>query len=395
MLTIDALTKRFGPATAVDAVSIQVDQPAMIGVIGKSGAGKSTLLRMLNLLERPSEGTISFEDRDVTALTGKGARAWQADCAMVFQQFNLVPRMDVVSNVLNGILNRTHAARAMFALWHREDVHRAIDILARLGIEDHATKRAEALSGGQQQRVAIARALMQDPKIILADEPIASLDPMNAQIVMDSLRAIHEEDGRTVICNLHTLAADTGYGSGHFLAWLERQGIEAHVPVIDHRGRKKRYLPKEAFAYDEVSDTYTCPQGKTLRRSGAKRGQPTRIEAEQIPYYPSRSDCGPCPIRADCAPSGLRKISRSVHEPARDRARAREGTDAFIASTRLRRRVERVFACIKHHDDLHRVRLRGLRGADEQFLLATTARNLKRMVRLGADRRPPGHAMAA
>ncbi len=214
-----------------------------------------------------------------------------------------------------------------------------------------------------------------------AEEPIA------AYRMIDRIRERHGVRPRI-------LAADTGYGSGHFLAWLEQQGIETHVPVIDHRGRKKRYLPKEAFAYDEASDTYTCPQGKTLRRSGAKRGQPTRIEAEQIPYYPSRSDCGPCPVRADCAPSGLRKISRSVHEPARDRARAREGTDAFVVSTRLRRRVERVFACIKHHDDLHRVRLRGLRGADEQFLLATTARNLKRMVRLGAGQ-PPAKAPVA
>ncbi|WP_316013633.1 phosphonate ABC transporter ATP-binding protein [Roseobacter sp. HKCCA0434] len=205
MLSIEKLTKRFGPATAVDAVSIEVPRPAMIGVIGKSGAGKSTLLRMLNLLERPSEGAIRFEGRDVTTLRGAEARGWQADCAMVFQQFNLVPRMDVVSNVLHGTLNRTGTLRALFALWSQEDVHRAIDILARLGIADHAAKRAEALSGGQQQRVAIARALMQDPKIILADEPIASLDPMNAQIVMDSLRAIHEEDGRSVICNLHTL----------------------------------------------------------------------------------------------------------------------------------------------------------------------------------------------
>jgi phosphonate transport system ATP-binding protein len=205
MLEIAELTKRFGAATAVDAVSLTVDRPIMIGVIGRSGAGKSTLLRMLNLLERPTGGAIRFEGREVTALKGAAARAWQADCAMIFQQFNLVPRMDVVSNVLHGILNRRSVWRAALSLWAREDVERAIDILDRLGIAEHAPKRAEALSGGQQQRVAIARALMQDPKVILADEPIASLDPMNAQVVMDALRRIHEEDGRTVVCNLHTL----------------------------------------------------------------------------------------------------------------------------------------------------------------------------------------------
>jgi phosphonate transport system ATP-binding protein len=124
---------------------------------------------------------------------------------MIFQQFNLVPRLDVVSNVLHGTLNRRSTLATLFSLWPRADIHRAIDILERLGIAEQAAKRAEALSGGQQQRVAIARALMQDPKVILADEPIASLDPMNAQIVMDTLRRIHDEDGRTVIANLHTL----------------------------------------------------------------------------------------------------------------------------------------------------------------------------------------------
>jgi phosphonate transport system ATP-binding protein len=205
VLRIASLTKTFGTTTAVDAVTLSVDAPTMIGVIGASGAGKSTLLRMINLLERPTSGRIVFEGREVSALRSTQARGWQADCAMIFQQFNLVPRMDVVSNVLHGTLYRTGTLRALTAFWPERDVRRAIDILARLGIHEQAGKRAEALSGGQQQRVAIARALMQDPKLILADEPIASLDPMNAQTVMESLRAIHDEDGRTVICNLHTL----------------------------------------------------------------------------------------------------------------------------------------------------------------------------------------------
>ncbi|MBY6151593.1 phosphonate ABC transporter ATP-binding protein [Vannielia litorea] len=205
MLVIDKLTKRFGANTAVSAASFTVDQPMMIGIIGRSGAGKSTLLRMLNRLTDASEGAIRFEGRDVLGLSGAARRGWQADCAMIFQQFNLVPRMDVVSNVLHGTLGRRSTFSTFFNLYPRDDIHRAIDILDRLGIAEQAPKRAEALSGGQQQRVAIARALMQDPKIILADEPIASLDPMNAQVVMQSLRRIHEEDGRTVIANLHTL----------------------------------------------------------------------------------------------------------------------------------------------------------------------------------------------
>ncbi|SFE37796.1 phosphonate ABC transporter ATP-binding protein [Roseivivax sediminis] len=205
MLAIEGLTKRFGTNTAVDAASFTVDEPRMIGIIGASGAGKSTMLRMINRLTDATEGRVAFEGRDVLTLRGKARRDWQSDCAMIFQQFNLVPRLDVVSNVLHGTLGRRSTLATIFNLFPREDIHRAIDILARLGIAEHAAKRAEALSGGQQQRVAIARALMQEPKMILADEPIASLDPMNAQTVMEALRRIHEEDGRMVIANLHTL----------------------------------------------------------------------------------------------------------------------------------------------------------------------------------------------
>jgi len=205
MLEIRDVTRRFGRNTAVDKVALRIPHGQMIGVIGRSGAGKSTLLRMINRLLDPSQGSIFFDGSEVSAFRGVALRSWQRDCAMIFQQFNLVPRLDVVSNVLHGTLNRRSTAATIFNLFPQADIHRAIDILDRLGIADHAPKRVEALSGGQQQRVAIARALMQDPKIILADEPIASLDPMNAQVVMDTLRRINDEDGRTVVCNLHTL----------------------------------------------------------------------------------------------------------------------------------------------------------------------------------------------
>jgi phosphonate transport system ATP-binding protein len=205
MLRFDKITKTYGANTAVQSASFCVNEPMMLGIIGRSGAGKSTLLRVLNRLTDTTSGEITFDGLNVTALQGAAKRSWQSQCAMIFQQFNLVPRMDVVSNVLHGTLNRQSTLATMFNLYPDEDIHKAIDILDRLGIAEHAPKRAEALSGGQQQRVAIARALMQDPRIILADEPIASLDPMNAQIVMQSLRDIHEQDGRMVIANLHTL----------------------------------------------------------------------------------------------------------------------------------------------------------------------------------------------
>ena len=205
VLKLSNVTKVFGNSTAVNDVSFDVARPMMIGIIGASGAGKSTLLRSLNRLTDITSGEISYKSEHVHDLKGSKKRKWQANCAMVFQQFNLVPRMDVVSNVLHGTLNKRSTLSTFFNLYPQSDIEKAILILERLGVAAHAAKRAEALSGGQQQRVAIARSLMQNPEIILADEPIASLDPMNAQIVMDTLRRIHDEDNRTVVCNLHTL----------------------------------------------------------------------------------------------------------------------------------------------------------------------------------------------
>ena len=204
-IEIDRLTKTFGGVTAVDAVTLAVDRPQMVGVIGRSGAGKSTLLRMINRLTDASAGRILIDGTDVLALRGAALRRWRRDCAMVFQQFNLVPRLDVATNVMLGRLNGHGLIPSMFNVFTDAQIGDALAALERLGIAEQAAKRAEALSGGQQQRVAIARALMQRPRLILADEPIASLDPLNAQIVMDALRQIHEEDGLTVICNLHTL----------------------------------------------------------------------------------------------------------------------------------------------------------------------------------------------
>jgi phosphonate transport system ATP-binding protein len=205
LLQVKNVTRMFGAKAAVDNANFAVEKSAFVGIIGRSGAGKSTFLRMMNRLTDATSGEILFQGRNILALKGAEMRAWQGQCAMIFQQFNLVPRLDVASNVMHGVLNRRSTLATMFNLWSEADITRALSILDRLGIAEQAPKRAEALSGGQQQRVAIARALMQDPKVILADEPIASLDPMNAQIVMDTLRRIHDEDGRMVIANLHTL----------------------------------------------------------------------------------------------------------------------------------------------------------------------------------------------
>ena len=210
MLKISHVTRRFGDKLAVDDVTLEIPAGQMVGVIGRSGAGKSTLLRMINRLNDVSSGYIEYAGVKVSELRGQDLRNWQRDCAMIFQQFNLVPRLDVITNVMLGRLNGRNPLLNLLQVFTTEEQLLALKALERLDIAQTAMQWAQTLSGGQQQRVAIARALMQGPKVILADEPIASLDPRNAQIVMDSLRDINAE-GITVITNLHTLDTARAY----------------------------------------------------------------------------------------------------------------------------------------------------------------------------------------
>ncbi len=205
MLELEHLSRRFGDKTAVADASLTIAHGEMVGIIGRSGAGKSTLLRLINRLIEPSAGRILSDGRDVTGLRGAELRAWRARTAMIFQQFNLVNRLDVLTNVLCGRLNQMPTTRVLFKIFTPAERALAIRALDRLGLADVAMNRADALSGGQQQRVAIARALMQEPSVMLADEPIASLDPINAKVVMDALLDINQRDGITVLTNLHTL----------------------------------------------------------------------------------------------------------------------------------------------------------------------------------------------
>lgn len=211
MFELKNVTRRFGKKLAVDSVTLAIPQGQMVGIIGRSGAGKSTLLRMINRLQEPSSGSVHFAGVEVSGLRGRALRNWQRDCAMIFQQFNLVPRLDVLTNVMLGRLNHRSTLMSLLNIFTREERVHAIAALERLGIEQTALQAAGTLSGGQQQRVAIARALMQNPKMVLADEPIASLDPLNAKIVMDALRDINEREGITVITNLHTLDTARNY----------------------------------------------------------------------------------------------------------------------------------------------------------------------------------------
>ena len=204
-LKIINLKKRFKNINAVNGISLEINEGEIIGIIGRSGAGKSTLLRMINRLVEPSEGSIEFDDINITSLKGKALRKWRSECAMIFQQFNLVERIDVLTNVLIGSLGRNYNFLNLIGVFSKKEKINALKNLDRFDLSEKALQKAGTLSGGQQQRVAIARALMQKPKILLADEPISSLDPKNAQRVMDDMLKINREDGITIICNLHSL----------------------------------------------------------------------------------------------------------------------------------------------------------------------------------------------
>ena len=211
VLELVHLSRRFGDTLAVDDANLRIEAGEMTGVIGRSGAGKSTLLRLINRLIEPTAGSILADGMDVTGLRGRALRQWRARTAMIFQQFNLVNRLDVLTNVLIGGLLHVPAPRMLLRLFSEGERTRAVALLDRLGLFEVAMNRAEELSGGQQQRVAIARALMQKPSILLADEPIASLDPLNAKLVMDALADLNQRDGITVLCNLHTLDTARAY----------------------------------------------------------------------------------------------------------------------------------------------------------------------------------------
>ena len=205
MLHLAQLTKHFGATVAVDHMTVDILPGQMVGVIGRSGAGKSTLLRLINRLLDPTHGSVHYRGHNVTALKGPAVHRWRARCAMIFQQFNLVGRLDVLTNVLIGRLSYHWTVPSLLKCFSAAERAMAVRVLERLDLLPQALQRADTLSGGQQQRVAIARTLIQGPEIILADEPIASLDPRNAQRVMAALRAINRDDGLTIVCNLHAL----------------------------------------------------------------------------------------------------------------------------------------------------------------------------------------------
>lgn len=205
MLRIEHLTKVYPSGTvALKDVSFNVNDGEFLVVIGLSGSGKSTLLRCINRLIEPTEGRILWDDIDITRVNSTELRHLRRRIGMVFQQFNLVKRSSVITNVLSGRLGYINPWLSLLGIWSKDDRQRALHALDRVGIADKANTRADTLSGGQQQRVGIARTLMQEPKLILADEPVASLDPVLSHSILRYLEVLNKE-GITVICSLHFL----------------------------------------------------------------------------------------------------------------------------------------------------------------------------------------------
>ncbi len=205
MLKVEHLTKVYEDGTvALNDVSFEVPDGQFLAIIGLSGSGKSTLLRCINRLIEPTEGRILWDDVDITAATQEEMRRIRRRIGMIFQHFNLVSRSKVITNVLTGRLGYVNPALAVVNRFPKSAVESAHQQLARVGLEEKAYNRADELSGGQQQRVGVARALMQDPEMVLADEPVASLDPVLAHSIMQYLEQINDE-GVTVLCSLHFL----------------------------------------------------------------------------------------------------------------------------------------------------------------------------------------------
>jgi phosphonate transport system ATP-binding protein len=246
MLQIKNLEKVYeGGVRALDGVSFDVPKGQFLAVIGLSGSGKSTLLRCINRLIEPTSGEIIWNQTDITKASDEDLRRIRRKIGMVFQHFNLVHRSSVITNVLAGRLGYVNPAWSLMNRFPAKDIEKALQQLERVGIAEKAFNRADELSGGQQQRVGIARAMMQDPEIILADEPVASLDPVLAHSIMQYLEKINKEDGVTVLCSLHFLDLVHRYADRVVALNLGRKMYDGAPEGIDD-ARFKDIYGKEA-----------------------------------------------------------------------------------------------------------------------------------------------------
>ncbi|MEB1805921.1 MAG: phosphonate ABC transporter ATP-binding protein [Bacillaceae bacterium] len=212
LLELKNVSKKYGNDTlALSDVNFAVQEGEFVSVIGPSGAGKSTLLRCINRMIDASSGEIIFDNVDIMNFKKRELRTLRTQIGMIFQHYNLVNRLSVIENVLHGRLGYKSTLAGVLGLYNSEEKRQAIEMLGLLGLEEQVYKRCDQLSGGQKQRVGIARALVQNPKMLLCDEPIASLDPNASKVIMDYLRKVSETMGITVLVNLHQVDVALNY----------------------------------------------------------------------------------------------------------------------------------------------------------------------------------------
>jgi phosphonate transport system ATP-binding protein len=269
VLEIRDLVKVYPSGTrAVDGVSLDIQRGEFVVLIGLSGSGKSSLLRCINRLVEPTSGTIVFDGADVTRASGPELRRIRRRIGMIFQSFNLVRRTSVLSNTLSGRLGYRSTWRTIASQPSHDDIAAAFENLGRVGIADKAYARADALSGGQQQRVGIARALMQHPDIMLADEPVASLDPATSHSVMKYLEEINKKDGITVICSLHFLSLARRYGTRVVALKGGKVAFDGKPAEIDERRFKEIY--GEDAVEVEIGPERSIPQPPSATEAALK-----------------------------------------------------------------------------------------------------------------------------
>jgi phosphonate transport system ATP-binding protein len=250
LLEVEALTKRYGSETlALDDINFTVDSGEFVVIIGPSGAGKSTLLRCINRLVDVSSGDVRFDGVSMPTLRGNALRRQRTQIAMIFQHYNLVNRLSVIENVLHGRLGYKNLAQGVLGLYTEAEKREAVRIIESLGLSEQIYKRCDQLSGGQKQRVGIARALVQQPKLILCDEPIASLDPNAAKIIMDTLQDINNRLGITVLVNLHQVDVALRY---------------AHRIIGVNRGRILYDGPPDKLSNEQIYQIYGSEAGDLI-----------------------------------------------------------------------------------------------------------------------------------